>query len=792
MARSRFLRHALAVSGAALLLGLGIAGWGYSRLRASLPRLDGTAPLPGLSAAVSAERDALGTPTLRGSTRPDLAAALGWLHAQDRFFQMDLMRRRAAGELAALLGKRALETDRANRLHDFRAYAEAALARLPADQRELLRRYTEGVNAGLAALGSKPWEYHFLRATPRPWSEADSLLVGYALTLDLQSPGEHERNYATVRNILGEQAARFFAPLSGPDDEALDGTRAPLADIPPASAINLRATKPANNGANPAEGDAPGSNAFALAGTRTASGAALLACDMHLGLRVPGPWYRAVLEWSDGLAPHRVAGLTLPGLPLVLVGTNGSIAWGFTNSYADTSDLIIVEPPSTDARELFYRRAGDVAEYTTRQSLIEVKGEEPVPFSAQWTEWGPIIGEGERSRRLALAWTAHSADAIDLTIGQLETADDAREAVAIAQRAGLPALNFIVGDRTGATAWTIAGRLPNRIGFDGRLPALRTYRDRRWDGFLPPEQHPVHVAGASGQIVSANQRHLGGEALATLGDGGYSAPYRARQIREDLERLTRATPGDLLAVQLDDRAGFLTRWQQLACRVLTPEAVSGRPNRAEFLQEIIRWSGRADTDSTGYRLVREFREATLRLSLTPIFAPCAAKDERFSWATFDIEPAVWALLEQKPAHLLAPDYADWDTLLLAAVDATLEKLKVEKLTPAQARWGQYNRTAIRHPLSSALPGCLARFLDMPDAPQAGDRHMPRVAQPGFGASERLVVSPGAESEGILQTPAGQSGHPLSPFYQAGHEAWLRGEPTPLLPGPAQHRIVFTP
>ncbi|MBP6307685.1 MAG: penicillin acylase family protein, partial [Opitutaceae bacterium] len=256
--------------------------------------------------------------------------------------------------------------------------------------------------------------------------------------------------------------------------------------------------------------------------------------------------------------------------------------------------------------------------------------------------------------------------------------------------------------------------------------------------------------------------------------------------------LTRATPGDLLAVQLDDRAGFLTRWQQLACRVLTPEAVSGRPNRAEFLQEIIRWSGRADTDSTGYRLVREFREATLRLSLTPIFAPCAAKDERFSWATFDIEPAVWALLEQKPAHLLAPDYADWDALLLAAVDATLEKLKVEKLTPAQARWGQYNRTAIRHPLSSALPGCLARFLDMPDAPQAGDRHMPRVAQPGFGASERLVVSPGAESEGILQTPAGQSGHPLSPFYQAGHEAWLRGEPTPLLPGPAQHRIVFTP
>ncbi len=793
MMRSRFLRFTLIFLGAVLLLGLGLAGWGYARLRASLPQLDGTARLPGLTASVAVERDALGTPTLRGATRGDLAEALGWLHAQDRFFQMDLLRRQAAGELAALLGPRALARDRAHRLHDFRHSAEATLPRLPAEQLALLQRYSAGVNAGLAALGARPWEYLALRTTPQPWQPADSILVGYALTLDLQDAGRYERSYATLTDVLGAPAARFFAPLTGPDDESWDGSTAALPPLPSASAINLRA-RPADTAPETAgePESAPGSNAMALAGARTATGAALLANDMHLHLGVPGTWYRAALRWTEGTAERHVTGLTLPGLPLVLVGSNGAIAWGFTNSYADTSDLVIVEPPSTEARELLYRRAHDTVRYENRASLIAVKGEAPVPFESQWTEWGPIVGEGERSRRFALAWTAHQAGAIDLTIGQLETAQDTAAAVAIAQRAGLPALNFLVGDRTGAIAWTIAGRLPQRRGFDGRLPATRTYGDRQWEGDLPPEKYPVQDTPATGQLVSANQRLLGGDALAVLGDGGYSSPYRARQLRTDLAPLTRATPRDLLAVQLDDRAEFLVRWRALALQRLTPATLQQHPARAEFRRQLESGDDRARPDSTRYRLVRAFRQQVARLALDPLFAPCVEKYADFNWRHFAYEPALWTLLDQRPRHLLAPEYADWDALLLAAIDHVIAELDQQGLTPATATWGRYNRAAIRHPLSAALPAGLARWLDLPRDPLPGGDDMPRIATPDFGASERLVVSPGQEADGILELPGGQSGHPLSPFYRAGHAAWVQGEPTPFLPGPGQHRLLFTP
>jgi penicillin amidase len=797
------------------LLVLGAAGagiWFYFQLRASLPQLDGAATVPGLTAPVTIDRDALGVPTVRGRTRADVARALGFLHAQDRFFQMDLLRRHGAGELAELFGQSALEHDKSVRVYEFRARARALLATLAPDERALLAAYTDGVNAGLHALRSKPFEYLVLRTDPRPWKPEDSVLVLYAMTLDLQDAGTYERSLATLRDTYGQSAVNFFAPLLTPDDAALDGSTAPLAPVPPARVIDLRQLA-LNSPAPAALRDQfvfSGSNAFALSGAHTANGAALLANDMHLALRVPNTWYRASLIWPSSaeatagkpdplasrLLPHasdaplRVAGLTLPGAPVIVAGSNGRIAWGFTNAYADTSDLVSIDLAM--GTETLYQTKHGLAKIDTHEETILVKGSAPVTIDVSWTEWGPIIGQDASRRPLALRWTAHEPAATNLTLLQLETARTAAEALAIAHRAGIPAANFLVADADGAIGWTIAGRLPKRVGFDGRLPVSWTYGDRYWDGLLAPDDVPQILAPASGRLWSANQRMLGGDAFAKIGDGGYERPYRAAQIRDDLAALEHATPRDLLAIQLDDRALFLARWQKLLLATLTPEAVAEKSSRADLLRLASQWEGRASTDSVSYRLVRAFRLHVAQLVLAPIFAPCIEANPDFDYTRFNYEPALWTLLTQKPPHLLNPKFLRWDDLLLAAADAVMDELHHKGVPPEQATWGSRNIAHIQHPFSRFLPGPLARLLDLPTDELPGDADMPHVQGPQFGASERFVVSPGHEDEGIFEMPGGQSGHPLSPFYRAGHEAWVHGDPTPFLPGKTEHTLTLNP
>jgi penicillin amidase len=776
-----------------IALGAAIAGaWFYSELRASLPQLDGTAIIPGLTGPVTVERDALGVPTLHGRTRADVARALGFLHAQDRFFQMDLLRRHAAGELAGLFGKSALDHDKAVRVHGFRALARTVLAQLAPDERTLVKAYAEGVNAGLQALRARPFEYLVLRASPQPWKPEDSVLVIYAMTLDLQDAGLYEHSLAALRDAYGSEAQKFFAPLITPDDAALDGSTAPPAPIPSAKVIDLRGQLSRQFPALPAPHDEfafAGSNAFALSGAHTAGGAALIADDMHLALRVPNIWYRASLVWpvaSGQPSTNQVTGVTLPGAPIVVAGSNGHIAWGFTNAFADTSDLVTVE--LVPGASTLYQTRDGLVKIDERQETISVKGSAPVTIDVRWTRWGPIVGQDGNGRLLALNWMAYQPAAANFSLGQLETARTAAEALAIAHRAGIPAQNFIVADANGAIGWTIAGQLPKRTGFDGRLPVSWAYGDRFWDGLLAPGDMPQILAPASGRIWSANQRMLGGEALDKIGDGGYERPYRAAQIRDDLAGLEHATPRDLLAIQLDDRALFLARWQQLLLATLTPEALAGGKSRAELRRLAEHWEGRADPGSASYRLVREFRTQVAQLVFTPIFAPCAESYPDFDYTRFNCEPALWTLLAQKPPHLLNPRFARWDDLLLAAADAVTARL--EPLD--RATWGRANLAHIQHPFSRLLPGPLARLLDLPADGLPGDEDMPRVQTPRYGASERFAVAPGHEDEGIFEMPGGQSGHPLSPFYRAGHEAWVRGEPAPFLPGRAAHTLVLNP
>ncbi len=788
---------ALGLGCAVLVLGTAGAGlWLRARMVATRPRLDGSLPLPGLAAPVTVTRDALGTPTVSGAGRADVARATGWLQAQDRFFQMDLLRRRGAGELAELFGPAALPLDRQARMHGFRRLAVEVLRRAPPEQRALLEAYAAGVNAGREALGAKPWEYSVLRTEPRPWRPEDTFLVTYAMTLDLQNgTGRYVRSLAAIRSELGAASLAFFAPLLAPDDAALDGTTAPLAPIPPASEVDLRrreAEAPALTAAAPWDDrETPGSNNFALAGALVAGGPAMVANDMHLDLGVPNIWYRMSLRWPG----HGETGVTLPGTPALVAGSTGRIAWGFTNSNVGTGDVVVLEP--TVSPDLYRGpKEGALLAFEKRSEAVPVKGAAPVTMDFTWTVWGPVVGEGPDGRLLAYRWTEDDPAATNLNLLDLEDAPDAPAAVAVAHRMGIPAQNFLVADSGGRIAWTIAGLLPARVGYDGRLPVTLVFGDRRWDGYLASADVPSIVAPPDGRLWTANNRVVGGRSLAALGDGGYDFAARARQIRDDLAALVaRGGPvaaRDLLAVQLDDRAVMMERWHRLLLGTLGPDAVGRKAGRADLLAAAASWDGRADVGSVGYRMARAFRLAVARRVFDPIFAPCVEKDPDFTWERLNYEAPLEALVAARPPHLLDPAFATWGDLLLAAADDVSASLARQGVAPRDATWGRLNTARIQHPFARFLPAWAAAWISMPADPLPGDSHLPRVQSPSHGASERFVVSPGRESEGIFEMPGGECANPTSPYFRAGHEDWVRGNPAPFLPGAAEHTLELLP
>jgi penicillin amidase len=379
----------------ALLVLLILAAWLY--LRGSLARLEGTQQAPGLETTASIARDAHGVPLISGGSRLDVAYATGFVHAQERYFQMDLLRRVAAGELSELFGARAIAVDKSHRLHRFRARAELALAALPADDRALLDRYAAGVNAGLNALSAKPFEYALVGMSPRSWSASDSLLVIWAMYFDLQGNLEsRELSRGWFKEHTSEEQRAFLSPESTPWDAPLDAQAIAAADvvIPAAPPAWWGKPRAAQDTASPRVAAAEflntvGSNNWAVAGSRSDTGAAIVADDMHLGINLPAIWYRAALQFPDGKGgQRRVVGVTLPGAPVVVVGSNGHVAWGFTNSYGDYLDLIALDTDAAKPGQVRTQAGWETP--VLHEETILVKGAAAEKLAVRETSLGPI------------------------------------------------------------------------------------------------------------------------------------------------------------------------------------------------------------------------------------------------------------------------------------------------------------------------------------------------------------------------------------------------------------------
>ena len=810
--RLRIVGRTLAIlAGLLVVAGGGSGVWLHNRMEASLPQLDGELALAGLSSPVEVERDDLGVPTIHAANRVDAARALGFLHGQDRFFQMDLLRRQAAGELAELVGRGALEVDRAHRRHRLRDVARRIMAAAKPEDKALLGAYAEGVNAGLAGLGAEPFEYLALRADPAPWLPEDSILAVYAMFFELHDEtGGWESDLGVLHDMMPEPMFEFLTPTGTEWDAPLVGEAFAVPPIPGPEVFDLHrrpalpkaafkapgperwGVAPRQRGADWEGGPAAlGSNNWAVAGSHTADGRALLANDMHLGIHVPNTWYRVSMIRPDGAGGTlRLTGVSLPGTPLLVVGSNGHIAWGFTNSYGDFTDLVVLETKGKNPQA--YRTPAGIARFTTAVEHIRIKGGGTETLEVKETIWGPVIDTDHLGRPRVLAWTAHDPQAVNLEAGGLETARTLEEAMAVANRSGIPPQNFVVADDAGHIGWTIIGRIPRRVGFDGKIPTSWADGSHRWDGWLAPEEYPRVVDPPSGRIWTANNRVVDGDMLAKLGDGGFVLGARARQIRDDLMKLEKATPRDLLAIQLDDRAVFLERWRGVLLGVLKPEAMAANPRRRELRRLLeTTWTGHASIDSVAYRFVRAFHSFLVQEVFTSLSGQGNRPEEERFGPTQQFEGPLWRMVAERPANLLDPKFRSWDEEILAAVDTMLGYYGRVGPDLAGRTWGERNTTSIQHPLSQAVP-FLGRWLDVPPRQLAGDDDMPRFQSPGSGASERMVVSPGNEEAGIFHMPVGESGHPFSPYYLKGHEAWEEGKPTPFLPGPAVHRLRFKP
>ncbi len=791
----RWLRYVLCVIASLLLLML-LTVWLV--LRASLPQLEGTRSLAGLHAMATIERDALGTATIKAQSRNDAMYALGFVHAQERFFEMDLMRRAAAGELAELVGSAALKMDEQRRPFRMRERARMILATLDADERSALGAYRDGVNTGLEALSSRPWEYWLLGSRPAPWTPVDTLLVMDAMFFDLNDTANaRELAFAKIKAALGDKVYRFLATSGGPWDAPLLGPPMNYPALPTAADLNLYTLDPELLRVPAAVAErktTPGSNGFAVNGALTSTHAALVANDMHLPLHVPNIWFRTRIQYPN---PRRACqtvdliGVTLPGLPALVAGSNRHIAWGFTNSYGDWMDWVrITLDPKDSAR---YRTADGWKALSQSTQIIKVHNAPDVRFDVRDTQWGPILAKDADGTPLALTWTALQAGGLNVELARLDTAETVDEAIEIANCAGMPAQNFIVGDRAGNIAWTIAGKIPKREGAcDPLLPCDWSQPDTGWNGWLAPADYPRLPNPPAQRIWTANARTLDWKSpdYAKLGDGGYDFGARARQIRDDLKAKTQLTPDDMLAIQLDDRALLLRHWHDLLGKVL---ARTGDTAPFVIMKKYTNdWNDRADPASVGYRLAHDFRQEVIDTVLDGFAAAVREKFPDFKLPKLgQAETLVDDILLHRPENLLPPGYTSWDDLLQRCVQRVGARLAALPGGIAKRNWGEVTKTKIRHPLSTAIPG-IGWLLDMPRRELPGDINMPRVQATSFGASERFAVEPGHEEYGYFQMPGGQSDNPLSPFYGAGDAAWAAGKAGAFLPGATKYMLRLTP
>ena len=766
-----------------------------------LPQVDGAAPLPGLQKEVTVDRDSWGVPHIHAASLNDLAEAQGYVMAQDRLWQMDLLRRVALGRLAEIVGPAALPLDRQFRTYGFERAAQRDFSLMDAEARGVYESYARGVNLFIEQHQSRlPLEFSLLKYKPDPWRPTDSAAIAGYMYETLTNTWEEELDRAKVTERVGADRAKdLFSEealmdhfIVGDPNVANDGSERsgantgdgddeddmPSDDVLKASlgtAPTLQTPEPFTGVASALEPSVLnwiedsrreirhglGSNNWVVSGAHTATRKPLLANDTHLELSVPPIWYEAHLT-----APGwNVKGFTLPGAPLVIIGHNDRIAWGFTNNGADVQDLYIesFNPVAPDE----YRVRGEWTKAQVFDEVLRVKGQPDEHLKLVVTRHGPIVHR-EGDKAYALRWTATEPGGLVLAYNWLGHAKNWAEFRNELKRVWGPAQNAVYADVDGNIGYIMAARVPVRKKGHGEVPVPGDTDDYEWTGYIPFDRLPQAFNPESGLIVTANARVVGPNYKPYLTDR-WEEPYRTARIYDLLHDKHDLRPEDMLKVQTDTYSYphlFLAEQLSSAAKTAQPKDV-----RAQKLIERAKdWNGIAGADSP----LVSFLEATRHSFLILLLEPYLGKDTSlYDWRS---SAFLQKILTDRPAKWLPPAYKNYEELLATAADRGVARLaersKSERIEDWQ--WKRFNSLDMLHPIGR--DGLLKNLLSITGKPQSGTMFSPRAAMQHDGPAMRFVANAANWDDSILLIPAGQSGQFGSSHYTDQFSYWYEGKP----------------
>jgi len=797
-----------------LFLLLVIAGtlaffWFYHAARSSLAQLDGSIILSGLQSPVSVMRDEHGVPHITAANIEDLFFAQGYVTAQDRLWQMDMTRRAVGGEMAEIFPASSgpaqpvsrataalrprqtwVDYDKQQRILRLRVVAERVARQLPARERAFFEAYARGVNAYIDQhRDNLPIEFRILGYKPRPWSAAESLLIGIGMSQLLNPQYETEYWRGKIAEKLSPQ---LMADLYPPDS---------WRDHPPASEAGLpqsgaTISNPAllsqhtSSSLNFADQNAgcesclPGSNNWVVSGAHTVSGKPLLSNDMHLPHRVPGVWYELQLHSGD----FNIEGFSLPGVPFISVGHNQRIAWGFTNLNPDVQDLFIENFNSTGE----YQTPTGWQKPEIDHQIIHVKGQPDVAFDVVVTRHGPIISSlfpGE-TRQIALGWMIYDPRGITVPLFDLNAAQNWEQFRKALSQFATPSQNVVYADVDGNIGYQAMGFAPIRASGDGTVPVSGADGNHDWTGYVPFDKMPSIYNPPSGIIATANAK-ITPEGYPYVLATQWYPPYRTARIYQLLKSGKKFSPADMLAIQTDITSEYDRFFADKF--VYAIDHSSKATDRTRKAADVMRgWDGRMLAGSAAPTIEVRTRRFLWEMLLESKLGNDA---DNYEWSEAAV--ALENIVDKQPARWLPPGYSNFNDLLTAAVE------KAIKDAPADLqswKYGDVYPVVISHPIFSAFP-ILHGHMSIAGPgthPQSGGGYTVKQVGRGFGPSERMTVDFSNLDASTFNIVLGESGQPFSPHYMDHWDAWYNNKTftlaysTTAVEGAKKHEVRLEP
>lgn len=790
-----------------LLVLAAVLGYAYHAAYAALPQLDGQLKISGLGAPVTVVRDGHGIPTITAATPEDLFFAQGYVTAQDRLWQMDVMRRFAAGELSEILGDETLKLDREQRILGLRAAATKSLAIATDRDRSFFEAYARGVNAYIASRANNlPIEFRILRYSPKRWTPEDSVVIANQMVKDLNyhyffDALDREKILAKLgpeltADLYINQSWHDHPPtvmredLSEPDNQQNDSDDDDDEEGPDNS-VTRNSSPLVSHRPDPVSEGLPvnGSNDWVVSGVHTETGKPLLSNDMHLGHQMPNLWYEVHLR-SGALD---VAGVSLPGMPHVVVGHNQRVAWGFTNVGPTVTDVYIENFNEQGA----YQTPKGWTQPEHRVEVIHVKGQPDVTVDVKITRHGPIITDlvpGER-RPLALRWTLY--DGLRIPFFDVNSAQNWEDFKKAFSQLDAPGQNVVYADVDGNIGYHATGKVPIRAAGDGSLPVSGADDAHEWTSYIPFDKLPNIYNPPSGIIATANGRITPDKYPNSI-SMEWEAPWRTARIYHVLESGRRFTAADMLNLQTDIHSeAHLFAAERLVYAV---DHAAKPPARARQAADLMRsWDGHMDAASAAPTIAENSIRQLQRLLLEPKLGTASEAEGSLNWKTYSWEMrSVWLenILLHRPKRWLPDKYQNYDELLTAAVDAAVNDQAAPK-DLASWRWGTFNAVEIQHPILGKIP-LLNRWTGPGVRDQSGSGYTVKAVTHKHGPSERFTANLADLDQSTLNLVTGEAGNFSSPYYMDQWQAWYEGTTFSLpftdkaVTTATTHRLVLEP